>query len=64
MEDASFVEIRGALIVDQALEGWIWAEEREKGVVEDEERFGLGGFGRDDDLSEGKGEGSALSSID
>ena len=41
MEDAGFMEIRGAVVFDQALECRIVAEDGEEGIMVYEERFGL-----------------------
>ena len=41
MKDASFVEVRGARVVDEELQGGIWAEEGEEGVMIDQEGFWL-----------------------
>ncbi len=42
IEDACFVEVRGAGIVDEKLKLGVGTEEGKKGVVVDEERLGLG----------------------
>ena len=42
VEDACFVEVRGARIVDEKLKFGVGTEERKKRVVVDEERLGLG----------------------
>ena len=52
MEDAGFVEVGGAGVVDEALEGGVGTEEGEEGVVVDEEGLGLGSFRREDGLSD------------
>lgn len=54
VEDAGFVEIGGAWVVDEALQGWIGAEEGEEGFVVDEEGVGVGCLWRHDD---GSGDG-------
>jgi len=48
VEDAGFVEVGGAGVIDQALEGWVGAEDGKEGVMVYQEGFWLRCCGRDE----------------
>ena len=47
MKDSGFVEVGGAIVFDQTLEGRVGPKDREKRVMIDEEGFWLSGGRRD-----------------
>ena len=47
VEDSSLVEVGRAVVFDETLKGGVWPKDREEGVMVYEERFWLGGGGRD-----------------